>query len=158
MGEFDPRAAALSHAGLARIPEELNGARDVSDLASAVACGLVYVGDQIRDCVSILQMGSARRLMDALPVEQHNAVTLGLGVTWNRPDAPPVALDPRRVTLHYPPGPGREVPPRSELISRLVEQLDPHGTNGRLRALIEGVMIHAGGEDEEVPGGKPGDK
>ena len=43
--QFDPRRAALYHAGRAKVPTTLNP--DLSDLASAIACGLVYVGDQL---------------------------------------------------------------------------------------------------------------
>jgi hypothetical protein len=46
MKHFDPRQAALNHAGNAKI-EQSDYGQDLSDLASAIACGLVYVGDQI---------------------------------------------------------------------------------------------------------------
>ena len=45
--QFDPRRAALYHAGRAKVPTSLNP--DLSDLASAIACGLVYVGDQLAE-------------------------------------------------------------------------------------------------------------
>jgi hypothetical protein len=44
---FDPRAAALNHGGAARAIRNTSGATDLSDFASAIACGLVYVGDQL---------------------------------------------------------------------------------------------------------------
>lgn len=44
--QFDPRRAALYHAGRAKAPTTLNP--DLSDLASGIACGLIYVGDQLK--------------------------------------------------------------------------------------------------------------
>lgn len=53
---FDPRRAALSHAGMAEQLGQLVGhdgpsdpMRLVGEVASALACGLVYVGDQVRE-------------------------------------------------------------------------------------------------------------
>jgi hypothetical protein len=43
--QFDPRRAALYHAGRAKAPTSMDA--EVSDFASAIACGLVYVGDQL---------------------------------------------------------------------------------------------------------------
>ena len=53
--DFNPRQAALNHAGAARVrvfdrgqtsPDPARRA-DLSEFASAIACGLVYVGDQL---------------------------------------------------------------------------------------------------------------
>jgi hypothetical protein len=46
---FDPRQAALNHAGRAVAQTSKHGITDLSELASAIACGLVYVGDQLRE-------------------------------------------------------------------------------------------------------------
>jgi hypothetical protein len=45
---FDPRVAALAHAGGATIERGDNDKLLVSDVTNAIACGLVYVGDQLR--------------------------------------------------------------------------------------------------------------
>jgi hypothetical protein len=52
MEGFDPRAAALNHAGLAAEVAERPSVTDISlrvtgEQANAIACGLVYVGDQL---------------------------------------------------------------------------------------------------------------
>lgn len=46
---FDPRQAALNHAGRVKPVRAPDRGVDLSEAISAIACGLVYVGDQLRE-------------------------------------------------------------------------------------------------------------
>ena len=45
--DFDPRRAALNHAGRVHPVRTPGVGSDVSEATNAIACGLVYVGDQL---------------------------------------------------------------------------------------------------------------
>jgi hypothetical protein len=49
--DFNPRLAALNHAGAAEVGALGRANEVLADLANVVACGLVYVGDQIAKAV-----------------------------------------------------------------------------------------------------------
>lgn len=61
--DFDPRQAALNHAGA--VPS-----RDMSDFASAIACGLVYVGDQLAQANGYLS--GIANLLETMDVDINN--------------------------------------------------------------------------------------
>lgn len=72
---FDPRMAALNHAGMAASKEQAPWSP--GDMASAVACGLVYVGDQIAALTEELkggQLGGVASLLEQLDVTVNNTL------------------------------------------------------------------------------------
>lgn len=65
--DFNPRQAALNHAGMA-----IDG-----DLASAIACGLVYVGDQLAVLIEELREGNlsgVANLLEQLDITVNNGL------------------------------------------------------------------------------------
>ena len=60
---FDPRKAALNHAGRAHT-------EDRAESTSAVACGLVYVGDQLATANN--HLGAIVGLLEQIDITIHN--------------------------------------------------------------------------------------
>ena len=82
--KFNPRGAALRHAAratLAEIPHSGPAGTtvtDVSDLANTIACGLVYVGDQLRRSNRLAEYELLReRIRDSTGRDPAQATELG---------------------------------------------------------------------------------
>jgi hypothetical protein len=92
---FNPRQAALNHAGLAKhttgtIQKGDYGhdlTVDLEDLANSVACGLVYVGDQIRRLADARELEGAARddLADEVTAIAEQALGAFVTVVLNIP-------------------------------------------------------------------------